>query len=90
MRVVGVSTDSLASHTRFRQKYGLTFPLLSDPEHRVLEAYGAWGEGEMAGAATPGAVRSTVVVDERGLVARVYARVRAKGHARAVLEDLAE
>jgi peroxiredoxin Q/BCP len=88
VRVVGVSTDSLASHTRFRQKYGLTFPLLSDPERRVLEAYGAWGE--MAGAATPGALRSTVVVDERGLVARVYARVRAKGHARAVLEDLAE
>ena len=88
MRVVGVSPDSLASHARFRQKYELTFPLLSDPERRVLEAYGAWGDKKMAGKVVQGTVRSTVVVDEEGRVLRTYGKVKAKGHAQAVLEDL--
>ena len=88
VRVVGVSKDSLKSHARFREKYGLTFPLLSDPEHRVLEAYGAWGEKEMYGKTSQGTVRTTVVVDDSGRVARVYSKVNAKGHAQIVLEDL--
>lgn len=87
-RVAGVSKDSLKSHARFRKKFGLTFPLLSDPEHRVLEAYGAWGEKQMYGKTVQGTVRTTLVLDDSGRVARVYGNVSAKGHAQMVLEDL--
>lgn len=86
--MVGVSKDSLKSHARFREKHGLTFPLLSDPEHRVLEAYGAWGEKKMYGKTMHGTVRTTVVLDDSGRVARVYGKVDVKGHAQMVLEDL--
>lgn len=85
--MVGISKDSLASHARFRAKYGLTFPLLSDPEHAVMAAYGAWGpkQGEEP---KEGVSRSTVVIGAEGLVERVYPKVRAGGHAQEVLEGL--
>lgn len=88
VRVVGVSKDSLKSHARFREKHGFTFPLLSDPEHRMLEAYDAWGEKKMYGKVVQGAIRSTVVIDADGRVERVYPKVKAKGHAQQVLDDL--
>lgn len=87
--VVGVSRDGLASHAKFREKYGLTFPLLSDPEKKALAAYGAWGEKSMYGKAVEGTIRTTVVVDPKGRVERVYGKVRAAGHAEEVLKDLA-
>ena len=88
MAVVGVSKDSLKSHARFRDKHGLTFPLLSDPEHQVMEAYGAWGEKKMYGKVVEGTIRSTVVVGPDGSVLRTYPKVKAKGHAQQVLDDL--
>lgn len=88
MKVAGVSKDSVASHAKFRAKLGLTFPLLSDPDHVVMEAYGAWGEKTMYGKPVQGALRSTVVVDADGAVERVYPNVKAAGHAQKVLEDL--
>lgn len=84
--VVGVSPDGAAKHQRFRQKYGLKFPLLSDPEHRVMEAYGAWGEKTLYGKKSLGVIRSTFLVDEKGVIARVWYNVRADGHADKVLE----
>jgi peroxiredoxin Q/BCP len=86
--VLGVSKDSVASHCRFRDKYSLSFPLLSDPEARVTKAYGAWGEKNMYGKKTMGIVRSTVVIDEDGKVARVFPKVRVDGHAEEVLAAL--
>ena len=86
--MVGLSKDSLQSHAKFREKTGLTFPLLSDPEHEVLAAYGAWGEKKMYGKVVEGTVRSTVVIGPEGVVERVYPKVKAKGHAQQVLEDL--
>jgi thioredoxin-dependent peroxiredoxin len=87
--VVGISPDGAAKHTRFREKYGLKFPLLSDPEHSVMEAYGAWGEKTMYGKKTVGTIRSTFLVDGRGVVTRAWYNVRADGHAAKVLEELA-
>jgi peroxiredoxin Q/BCP len=87
-KVVGVSKDSLNSHARFREKHGFTFPLLADPEHQMMEDYGAWGEKRMSGKLVQGALRSTVVVGADGRIERVYLKVKAKGHAQAVLEDL--
>ena len=87
-RIIGVSKDSLASHGKFRAKHGFTFPLLSDPDHEMLEAYGAWGEKKNYGKVSMGTLRSTVVVGPDGVVEKVYTKVKAKGHAQAVLEEL--
>jgi peroxiredoxin Q/BCP len=88
--VLGVSRDNSASHCKFRDKYELTFPLLSDPEHEVLEAYGAWGEKVLYGKKSIGIVRTTVLIDEQGKVKRIFPKVKVKGHVDAVLEALAE
>ncbi|MDA8314220.1 MAG: thioredoxin-dependent thiol peroxidase [Actinomycetota bacterium] len=87
-KVLGISPDSAAKHVAFREKYGLAFPLLSDPDHSVMEAYGAWGEKTMYGKKTVGTIRSTFVVDDQGNVARAWYNVRADGHAAKVLETL--
>ena len=85
--VIGISPDKQATHVKFRDKYGLQFPLLSDPEHKVMEAYGAWGEKTMYGKVTTGVIRSTFLVDEKGKVARAWYHVKADGHAAKVLEE---
>ena len=88
--VVGVSKDSIASHCNFRDKHELTFPLLSDPEGKMLEKYGAWGEKKLYGRVFMGIIRSTVVIDAEGRVRAHFPKVRVKGHVEAVLKALAE
>lgn len=83
--VIGISPDDNASHTRFKAKYGLPFYLLSDPDHAVAEAYGAWGGKKMYGREYEGILRSTFVIDEEGLVVREFRNVKPEGHAREVL-----
>jgi peroxiredoxin len=84
--VLGVSKDSIASHCKFRDKFELNFPLLSDPEGKVLEAYGAWGDKVMYGKKLKGIIRSTVLIDDAGKVAALWPKVSVKGHVEAVLE----
>ncbi len=84
--VLGVSRDSIASHCKFRDKYKLNFPLLSDSSGEMMSAYGAWGEKVMYGKKVTGIIRSTVVVDANGKVAHHWPKVSVKGHAAAVLE----
>ena len=88
--VLGVSRDSIASHCKFRDKFGLSFPLLSDPDHEMLEAYGAWGEKTLYGKKSLGIIRTTVLIDEQGKVKRVFQKVKVNGHVDAVLAALAE
>ena len=88
--VVGISPDSIASHGKFRDKYGLPFLLLSDPDHEVAEAYGAWGDKVLYGRKFKGVIRSTVIVDPSGKVAHHWKKVKAKGHAESVRVKLAE
>ncbi len=87
--VVGISADSAARHQAFRHKYGLTFPLLTDADHAVGEAYGAWGEKTMYGKKTVGVIRSTFLVDGSGVITRAWYHVKADGHAAKVLAELA-
>jgi len=87
--VLGISPDGAAKHTKFRDKYGLRFPLLSDPSHTVMEAYGAWGEKTLYGKKTTGVIRSTFLVGPDGKISRAWYNVRADGHAAKVLEELA-
>jgi peroxiredoxin Q/BCP len=86
--VLGVSPDSESSHRRFREKYGLPFTLLADPEHEVAERYGVWVEKERNGKTYRGIERSTFVVDPDGTVARIMRRVDPQTHADDVLAAL--
>jgi len=86
--VLGVSKDSIASHCKFRDKYELNFPLLTDADGKVMEAYDAWGEKVLYGKKTTGVIRSTVVIDKDGKVARHFPKVSVKGHVDAVLETV--
>ena len=86
--VLGVSPDSVASHAKFRRKFGLNFPLLADPDHKVAEAYGVWGEKSFLGKKYMGVSRTTFVIDEQGNLAKVFPGVKPKQHADQVLEIL--
>jgi len=87
-KVVGVSPDSINSHRKFKDKYGLNFPLLSDPDKKVAEAYGAFGEKKMYGKVTKGIIRSTFLIDEEGKIAKAWYNVKAKGHVEKLLREL--
>lgn len=86
--VIGISKDSVSSHERFREKYDLPFHLLSDPDHSVARAYGAYGEKTMYGRKTMGTIRSTFVIDESGRIEAVWSPVKVDGHAEQVLSRL--
>ena len=86
--VLGVSPDDVASHVRFGRKFDLPFPLLADEGHEVAEAYGVWGEKSMYGRKYHGILRTTFIIDNSGIVARVFEKVTPKGHAAEVLAAL--
>ncbi|MBI2167715.1 MAG: peroxiredoxin [Candidatus Omnitrophica bacterium] len=88
--ILGVSPDSCGSHVKFIGEQGLKIRLLSDPDHKVLETYGAWQLKENYGKKYWGVVRSTVLIDPEGRIAHLWKTVRADGHAEAVLEKLRE
>jgi peroxiredoxin Q/BCP len=87
--VLGVSPDEESSHVKFKQKYGLPFTLLADPEHEVADQYGVWGERKYMGKTYWGVERSTFLIDEDGRIAKVMRRVKPDTHAEQVLAALA-
>ena len=87
--IVGISPDPPARQARFDQKYGLGFPLLSDPDHAVAEAYGAWGERRMYGRTYMGIIRSAFLIDGDGRVAHAWPSVKPKDTAPNLLAALA-
>lgn len=87
-RVLGISPDAPEALERFAADQQLGFPLLSDPEHRVAEAWGAWGEKKNYGKVYEGLIRSTVVLDEQGTVTLAQYNVRATGHVAKLRRDL--
>lgn len=86
--VVGISADGASKHQAFRAKYGLTFPLLTDADHSVGEAYGAWGEKTLYGKKSIGVIRSTFLIGPDGTVTRAWYHVKADGHAGKVLAEV--
>lgn len=86
--VVGVSKDTAGSHTKFKEKYNLPFPLIADIDHTLLEAMGAWGEKSMYGKKIMGTIRTTFVIDENGIIERIFAgkQVKTKEHAEQILQ----
>ena len=88
--ILGISPDSPKSHRNFREKKNLRVTLLSDQEHRVLETYGAWQLKKMYGREYYGVVRSTYLIDPEGRIARIWPKVKVKGHVEEVLNTLKE
>lgn len=86
--VLGVSTDTAASHVRFREQHGLPFPLLVDEGASVATAYGAWGEKTLYGRTSVGMMRSTFIIGPDGRLLRVWKRARAEGHGEVVRRAL--
>jgi len=86
--VLGVSPDSVKSHDKFKLKLDLPFALLSDPDHKVAEMYGAWGEKKRYGKTYMGIIRSTFIIDETGRIIKVFPRVKVKDHSQEVLTVL--
>ena len=87
-KIIGISPDPVTSLDKFTEKEGLNFPVLSDEDHAVAEAYGAWGEKKNYGRVYEGLIRSTIVVDEHGKVDVAQYNVRAKGHVDKLRRDL--
>ncbi|MDZ7260746.1 MAG: thioredoxin-dependent thiol peroxidase [candidate division KSB1 bacterium] len=86
--VLGISPDSVTSHQNFIQKHKLNFTLLSDPEHKVAEVYGAWGEKSMYGKKYWGILRTTFIIGKDGIIKHVFENVKPAGHAEEVLTAL--
>lgn len=86
--VLGVSPDSVSSHLKFHTKYSLNFTLLSDPEKRVLRAYDAWGVKKNFGVSSEGTKRISYLINPKGIVVRVYPKVKPEGHAQEILTDI--
>jgi thioredoxin-dependent peroxiredoxin len=86
--VLGISPDQPSKLAKFRDKEGLTFPLLSDPDHAVLEAYGAYGEKVLYGKKTVGVIRSTFVIDPEGAIEKAMYGVKATGHVARLLTEI--
>ena len=86
--VIGISKDSVSSHVKFAEKYSLPFVLLSDPEHKVIEAFDAWQEKKNYGKTYFGTVRSTFIIDENGIIEKVMPKVKPDTNAAEILEYL--
>ena len=88
--VIGISKDSVASHQKFAQKYNLPFVLLSDPERQAIESYGVWQEKKLYGKVSMGVVRTTFLIDEQGMIAKVMPKGKPDTNAAEILACLTE
>ena len=88
--IIGISPDSVESHRKFSDKYKLPFILLSDEEKKVLQKYDVWQEKSMYGKKYMGVVRTTVIIDKKGVIRKIYPKVKVKGHVEQVAKDIEE
>jgi thioredoxin-dependent peroxiredoxin len=86
--IIGISPDGQSSHQRFKSKYGLPFMLVSDEDHRISEAYGAWGIKKLYGKSYMGIIRTTFIIDENGMIIKVFPKVSPDEHGTEVLKYL--
>ena len=86
--VIGISKDSVASHRKFADKYNLPFTLLADPELQAIQAYGVWQEKKLYGKVSMGVVRTTFIIDEKGMIAKIMPKVKPDTNAAEILAAL--
>ena len=89
-KVIGISKDSPKSHIKFKEKYDLKFTLLSDETTEIIQKYGVWKEKSMYGKKYMGVERTTFLIDEKGIIRKIYNRVKVDGHVEQVYNDLSE
>jgi peroxiredoxin Q/BCP len=87
--VIGISPDNEKSHIKFRGKYQIPYNLISDTEKKILKEYGAWGEKNMYGKIVEGVLRTTYIINEEGVIEKVFTKVNTKDHTRQIFEGLA-
>ena len=86
--IAGISPDSVASHQNFVEKFGLKFNLIADTSKKILEAYGVWGEKVNYGKTYMGVIRTTFVIDEKGVIEKIFKKVDTKEHTNQIVKDL--
>lgn len=84
--VIGVSPDDVTSHKKFEAKFNLPFTLVADPQHKIIDAYGVWGEKQLYGRKYMGLHRTTFLIDEKGVIQKVYLKPRNKQHAEDIVK----
>jgi peroxiredoxin Q/BCP len=84
--VIGVSPDDETSHKKFETKFTLPFPLVADPDHKIIDKYGVWGEKQLYGRKYPGLFRTTFLIDEKGVIRKIFLKPRSKQHAEDILK----
>ena len=90
IKVLGISPDTEASHKKFATKYKLPFTLLTDPEHKIADSYGVYGQKKFMGRSYMGVLRTTFLIDEQGKIKRIFAKVKPDEHAQEVLEAFSD
>jgi peroxiredoxin Q/BCP len=88
VKILGISPDKVENHVKFKEKFGLPFPLLADPDHDVAEKYGVWVEKHRAGRSYMGIGRTTFLIDAQGKIMKVFKNVKPEGHSREILAEL--
>ena len=88
--VLGVSSDSVTKHQKFAEKYSLPFPLLSDPDQKIIKSYEAWGIKKFMGRSYEGILRVSYLIDSKGKIARAYPKVKPEEHAKEILADFSD
>jgi peroxiredoxin Q/BCP len=86
--IIGVSKDTAESHKRFEQKYNLAFNLIADPERKIIDTYGVWGEKKLYGKVSEGLLRTTFIIDENGIITKIFKKVDTKTHAEQIIKAL--
>jgi thioredoxin-dependent peroxiredoxin len=87
--ILGVSPDDQKSHLRFEEKHSLSFPLIADPEHTIIDKYGVWGEKQLYGRKYLGLHRTTFLIDEKGIIRKIFLKPKSKTHAEEILREWA-
>jgi thioredoxin-dependent peroxiredoxin len=85
-KVIGISPDDVKSHQKFREKFSLPFTLIADPEHKIIDKYGVWGLKKLYGREYMGLFRTTFVIDEKGVITKVFLRPKNKEHAQEIVK----
>ncbi len=88
--VLGLSPDTVKSHQKFEKKYNLPFTLISDPDHKIIDDYGVWGEKELFGRRYMGLIRTTFLIDEKGIIRKIFSKPKNKSHAEEIIQSWEE
>ncbi|MBO9617449.1 MAG: thioredoxin-dependent thiol peroxidase [Niabella sp.] len=88
LQIIGISPDAVAKHKKFEQKFSLPFPLIADPQHTIIDKYGVWGEKQMFGNKYMGLHRTTFVIDEKGIIQKIFLKPKSAKHAEEIIKSL--